>query len=160
MTFSYKKNLIFIIALGLLAASFTGCMKEDHWQGWKVINDQWYENHKNDVGYELLPSGVSYKKIREGNPSDGRPNVGSSIVATYTGTLFNDSVFDKGTKASLGTLGYTVAGFQEILLKMHPGDIYRFRIPYDLGYGSAGSGVKVPPYSALQFEVELNAFYN
>lgn len=160
MTFSYKKNLIFIIALGLLGASFTGCMKEDHWQDWKVINDQWYEKHKNDAGYTLLPSGVSYKQTRWGNPSDGRPNAGSSIVATYTGTLFNDSIFDKGTNANLGTLGYTVAGFQEVLLKMHVGDKYQFRIPFGLGYGAKGSGVKVPPYSVLQFEVELNAFYN
>ena len=160
MTFSYKKNLIFIIALGLLGASFTGCMKEDHWQDWKVINDQWYEKHKNDAGYTLLPSGVSYKVIRLGNPSDGRPNAGSSIFGTYTGKLFNDSVFRSADNSTMSDLSYDLFGFKEIILMMHVGDKYQFRIPSGLGYGAKGSGVKVPPYSVLQFEVELNAFYN
>ncbi|VBB45857.1 Peptidyl-prolyl cis-trans isomerase [uncultured Paludibacter sp.] len=154
MKFSHKKNLIFIITLALFSYFFTSCIKEDNWVDWKVMNEQWYEAHKNDPGFTVTSSGLCYKVIRLGNPSDRKPNLYSTIVATYTGKLYNDSIFDKGEEVPL-TLSYLVEGWQEMLVKMHTGDIYEIYVPWNLGYGKDGSGTSIPPYSTLKFRIEL-----
>jgi FKBP-type peptidyl-prolyl cis-trans isomerase len=53
-----------------------------------------------------------------------------------------------------------VEGFAEGLKKMSEFDTYEFYIPYNLGYGIAGSGTEgttshIPPYSTLIFRVYL-----
>ena len=155
MKFFHKKNVIFIIGLTLFSFVMTGCMKEDDWQDWKVLNEQWYETHKSDPGFTRTSSGLCYKVIRLGNPADRKPNLYSTIVATYSGKLYNDSIFDAGEETTLGTLGYLVEGWQEALLKMHTGDIYELYVPWELGYGEDGSGTAIPPYSTLKFRIEL-----
>ncbi|MFV0471305.1 MAG: FKBP-type peptidyl-prolyl cis-trans isomerase [Paludibacteraceae bacterium] len=159
MNLSFHKNIIFATFLVLFSYLLVGCHKEDHWIDWKTINEQWYETHKNDDGFTLLPSGTSYRVLRWGNPSDGKPNTSSYITATYTGKFFNDSIFDQDTTATLGLVSGLVSGFQEVILKMHPGDVYEFYLPWSLGYGSSSYGT-IPPYSSLKFKVELIRFNN
>lgn len=155
MKFLNTKNVMFVITLTLFSYIITSCKKEDNWADWKVLNEQWYETHKNDAGFKRTTSGLCYKVIQLGNPSDRKPNLYSNIVATYTGKLYNDSVFDSGTKSLLGALYNLVPGWQEALLKMHTGDIYELYIPSELGYGDDGSGTSIPPYSTLKFRIEL-----
>ncbi len=50
-----------------------------------------------------------------------------------------------------------VDGFATALQKMVLGDKWRVYIPYQLGYGTSGSG-SVPGYSTLIFEIELVAY--
>ncbi len=163
MKFSFNKNAAFILFVVLLSVSFTSCMNEDNWIDWKNLNEKWHNAHKNDDGFTLLPSGVSYKILNNstpGNPADGKPQSSSSYVTVnYKGRLFNDYVFDEGTNTDF-VVGYTVSGFREVLMKMHPGDSCEIRIPWDQGYGEDGSGSSIPPYSTLKFNVRLNSFLN
>lgn len=155
MKFLNRKNVMFVVVLTMFSYLITSCQKEDNWADWKVLNEQWYQAHKNDEGFTRTSSGLCYKIYQSGNPEDRRPNLYSSIVATYKGTLYNDSVFDSATEKELGNLYNLVPGWQEVLLKMHTGDIYDVYIPWELGYGADGSGTSIPPYSTLKFRIEL-----
>ncbi len=113
------------------------------------------ENAKKD-NIVVLPSGLQYEVIREGNGK--KPSATSKVKCHYEGTLIDgtkfDSSYDRGEPATFG-LNQVIAGWTEGLQLMSEGAKYRFFIPYDLGYGERGAGASIPPYAALVFDVEL-----
>ena len=113
------------------------------------------ENAKKD-NIVVLPSGLQYEVIREGNGK--KPSATSKVKCHYEGTLIDgtkfDSSYDRGEPATFG-LNQVIAGWTEGLQLMSEGAKYRFFIPYNLGYGERGAGVSIPPYAALVFDVEL-----
>ncbi len=113
------------------------------------------ENAKKD-NIVVLPSGLQYEVIREGN--DKKPSATSKVKCHYEGTLIDgtkfDSSYDRGEPATFG-LNQVIAGWTEGLQLMSEGAKYRFFIPYNLGYGERGAGASIPPYAALVFDVEL-----
>ncbi|QUB52109.1 FKBP-type peptidyl-prolyl cis-trans isomerase [Prevotella nigrescens] len=113
------------------------------------------ENAKKD-NIVVLPSGLQYEVIREGNGK--KPSATSKVKCHYEGTLIDgtkfDSSYDRGEPATFG-LNQVIAGWTEGLQLMTEGAKYRFFIPYNLGYGERGAGASIPPYAALVFDVEL-----
>ena len=113
------------------------------------------ENAKKD-NIVVLPSGLQYEVIREGNGK--KPSATSKVKCHYEGTLIDgtkfDSSYDRGEPATFG-LNQVTAGWTEGLQLMSEGAKYRFFIPYNLGYGERGAGASIPPYAALVFDVEL-----
>ena len=113
------------------------------------------ENAKKD-GVVVLPSGLQYTVLREGTLR--KPKATDSVVCHYEGMLIDGTMFDssiqRGEPATFG-LQQVIAGWTEGLQLMQEGAKYRFFIPYLLGYGEAGAGQSIPPYSALIFDVEL-----
>ena len=113
------------------------------------------ENAKKD-NIVVLPSGLQYEVIREGNGK--KPSATSKVKCHYEGTLIDgtkfDSSYDRGEPATFG-LNQVIAGWTEGLQLMSEGAKYRFFIPYNLGYGARGAGASIPPYAALVFDVEL-----
>ena len=113
------------------------------------------ENAKKD-NIVVLPSGLQYEVIREGNGK--KPSATSKVKCHYEGTLIDgtkfDSSYDRGEPATFG-LNQVIAGWTEGLQLMSEGAKYRFLIPYNLGYGERGAGASIPPYAALVFDVEL-----
>ncbi len=113
------------------------------------------ENAKKD-NIVVLPSGLQYEVIREGNGK--KPSATSKVKCHYEGTLIDgtkfDSSYDRGEPATFG-LNQVIAGWTEGLQLMSEGSKYRFFIPYNLGYGERGAGASIPPYAALVFDVEL-----
>lgn len=113
------------------------------------------ENAKKD-DIVVLPSGLQYEVIREGNGK--KPSATSKVKCHYEGTLIDgtkfDSSYDRGEPATFG-LNQVIAGWTEGLQLMSEGAKYRFFIPYNLGYGERGAGASIPPYAALVFDVEL-----
>jgi len=51
-----------------------------------------------------------------------------------------------------------IKGWTEGVQLMSPGSKYRFYVPQELAYGSRGAGGRIPPYSALVFDIELLSF--
>ncbi len=47
-----------------------------------------------------------------------------------------------------------IDGFSTALQHMKEGDIWEIWVPWELGYGSSGSG-NIPGYTTLVFEIEL-----
>ena len=113
------------------------------------------ENSKNE-GVVILPSGLQYKVLREGNGR--KPKATDEVVCHYEGFLVDGTVFDssfqRGEPATV-PLNQVITGWTEGLQLMQEGAKYRFFIPYRLGYGEGGAGTLIPPFSALIFDVEL-----
>ena len=113
------------------------------------------ENGKKE-GVVVLPSGLQYQVLREGNGN--KPSATDQVECHYEGTLINGQVFDssykRGQTATFG-LNQVIKGWSEGLQLMQEGAKYRFFIPYHLAYGAQGAGQNIPPYATLIFDVEL-----
>ena len=113
------------------------------------------ENAKKE-GVTVLPSGLQYTVIKEGNGS--KPKATDKVKCHYEGTLPNGTVFDSSYRRgepAVFPLNGVIAGWTEGVQLMAEGAKYRFFIPYHLAYGERGAGQAIPPYAALVFDVEL-----
>lgn len=121
---------------------------------------------------------VYAKVIRSGEGTDS-PMSTDSIRVSYKGRLIPSAsykegyVFDSGsnygaydddtnatTKFVMLASGSEalITGWITALLHMHRGDYWRIYIPSELGYGTSGSGSKVPGHSVLIFDLTLVDF--
>ena len=107
-------------------------------------------------GVVVLPSGLQYEVITEGNGK--KPSATDRVQCHYEGTLIDGTVFDssikRGEPAVFG-VNQVIKGWVEALQLMQEGAKWRLYIPYDMAYGEHGAGEMIPPYSALVFDVEL-----
>ncbi|MEZ0268045.1 MAG: FKBP-type peptidyl-prolyl cis-trans isomerase [Phycisphaerae bacterium] len=71
-----------------------------------------------------------------------------------TGAQFDSSVGQAPFKLTLGE-GQVIKGWDEGLVGMKIGEKRRLEIPAAMGYGERGAGDKIPPNSALVFDVEM-----
>ena len=107
-------------------------------------------------GVIVLPSGLQYKVIKEG---EGRmPELTDKVKCHYEGTFVDgekfDSSYDRKQPAVFG-VNQVIPGWTEALQLMSEGSVWELYIPYKLGYGEAGAQGAIPPYSALVIKVEL-----
>ena len=166
-------QILLILAISALSLIFSACEKQDAYMDWKVMNNDWLEANKNDKNsfpfnwtidvlktplinaeFQTTESGIKYKILRLGNPADRMPNPTSYIWATYEGKLIDGTDFESQVDSYWDYLQNLPIGVQEILLKMHIGDIYEFYLPYTMAFGEKGD-YKVPPYSTVIYRVEL-----
>lgn len=101
-------------------------------------------------------SGLQYEILLPGNGV--KPTAKNKVTVHYHGTLIDGTVFDSSVERSQpATFGVTqvIQGWVEGLQLMPLGAKYKFFIPYDLAYGERAAGAKIPPFSALVFDVEL-----
>lgn len=122
----------------------------------KANGEAWLADNATKEGVVVLPSGLQYKVLQEGN---GRsPKATDSVKCHYEGMLTDGTLFDssiqRGEPATFPLNG-VIAGWTEGLQLMKEGAKYRFFIPYHLAYGEHGAGQQIPPFSALVFDVEL-----
>ena len=107
-------------------------------------------------GVVKLPSGLQYKIIESGNGKS--PKAEDKVTVHYTGKLINGVEFDSSHRRGKPTtfqVNQVIKGWTEALQLMHEGDKWELYIPPDLAYGEAGASSKIPPNSALVFDVEL-----
>ena len=121
----------------------------------KVGEDYLAENSKKE-GVVVLPSGLQYKVIKEGNGK--KPKLTDKVKCHYEGTFVDgekfDSSYDRKQPAVFG-VNQVIPGWTEALQLMSEGSEWMLYIPYNLGYGEAGAQGAIPPYAALIFKVEL-----
>lgn len=112
--------------------------------------------NKNKPGVHVLPSGLQYMVLTEGNGK--KPTSKDTVVCHYHGTLIDgtvfDSSYDRGEPAEFGVT-QVIAGWVEALQLMTEGSKWRLFVPSDLAYGSRGAGQHIQPHSTLIFDVEL-----
>ena len=114
------------------------------------------EENKKKPGVKVLPSGLQYKIIKEGT---GRSPIETDTVkAHYRGTLINGEEFDSSYKRNEPAefaVNRLIPGWKEALLLMKEDAKWELFIPANLAYGQRGAPPRIPPNSALVFEMEL-----
>lgn len=114
------------------------------------------EENKKNPNVKVLPSGLQYEVIREGNGK--QPKATDRVRCHYEGTLIDGTLFDssiqRGEPAIFG-VNQVIKGWVEALQLMSEGAKWKLYIPSDLAYGANGAGEMIPPHSTLIFEVEL-----
>jgi FKBP-type peptidyl-prolyl cis-trans isomerase len=121
-----------------------------------VAGEKFLQENKKRPEVKTMPSGLQYEVIKEG---DGvKPTDDDTVICHYAGTLINGTEFESSYKRGQ-PITYNIHGFipgwTEGLQYMKVGSKYKFYIPYQLAYGTQGSGPNIPGGSALIFELEL-----
>lgn len=120
------------------------------------VAQSFLEKNGKDSGVVTLPSGLQYKVITEGTGK--KPDSSSTVTVHYTGALADGTEFDssikRGQPATFPVVG-VIPGWTQALQLMTVGSKWKLFIPPQLGYGPQGAGARIPPNSALVFEVEL-----
>ncbi len=99
-------------------------------------------------------SGLTYI-IHEPGDADDKPTRTSEVEAIYRGTFLSGEQFDSSNGAPRSFfLNNVIRGWTEGLQLIGKGGSMTLFVPYELGYGAAGTGT-IPPFSVLRFEVEL-----
>lgn len=155
---SGKNYLIFAaVLIGFyFIMTYTPMMSEEELLATKQASIDYLETNKAQHGVMTTKSGLQYKVLEEGT-GQVHPKVTDSVTVHYVGSLVDGTVFDssieRGKPISFG-LEKVIAGWKEGIPLMVVGDKTRFFIPAELAYGEAKAG-KIPPNSALVFDVEL-----
>lgn len=114
-----------------------------------------FEENKLKEGIVETESGIQYQILKEGNGA--KPTSTDRVKVHYHGTLLDGSVFDssvdRGEPVEFGVTE-VIAGWTEALQLMPIGSKWKVYVPFNLGYGTRGSG-PIKPYSTLVFEIEL-----
>ena len=114
------------------------------------------EANRAKEGVTTLPSGLQYKVLTEG--TGPKPATTDTVTVHYRGTLIDGTEFDSSysrNEPATFPLNRVIKGWTEGLQLMSEGAKWELYIPPDLGYGPQGAGARIPPQSALVFEVEL-----
>ena len=121
----------------------------------KGATAEFLTKNKDKQGVKTTSTGLQYEVLKEGKGR--KPTLKDKVTVHYTGTLISgqkfDSSHDRGQPAEFPVNGI-IKGWQEALVMMREGSVYRLYIPPDLAYG-AQAQPGIPPYSALVFDVEL-----
>ncbi|MGE5838391.1 MAG: FKBP-type peptidyl-prolyl cis-trans isomerase, partial [Deltaproteobacteria bacterium] len=107
-------------------------------------------------GVVTLPSGLQYQVLKKGEGQS--PKAVDRVTVHYKGTFIDgkefDSSYSRGKPVSF-VLDRVIKGWTEGVQLMKPGAKWKLFIPAKLAYGEKGLGSRIPPNSALIFEVEL-----
>ncbi|MBS1640557.1 MAG: FKBP-type peptidyl-prolyl cis-trans isomerase [Bacteroidetes bacterium] len=117
------------------------------------------EKNKTEEGVVVLPSGLQYKILTEGNGA--KPTVTNNVTCHYHGTTIDGTVFDSSVqrgKPATFPLNMVIKGWTEGLQLMPVGSKFRFFIPPHLAYGDRQVSAAIGPNSTLIFDVELISF--
>lgn len=113
------------------------------------------EKNKSKSGVKTTASGLQYEVLKSG--SGKKPKASDRVEVHYHGTLIDGTVFDssvdRGEPATFSVTGL-IPAWTEALQMMSVGDKWKLYVPPSIAYGPRAAG-KIPPNSALMFEVEL-----
>jgi len=113
------------------------------------------ENSKKE-GVHILPSGLQYKIIKEGNGK--QPTDKDRVECNYRGTFIGGAEFDSSRKSGVPAVfgvAEVIAGWKEALQLMPTGSTWQIFVPSKLAYGERGKPGSIGPNMALIFEIEL-----
>ena len=118
-------------------------------------SEEFLETNKTKTGIVVMPSGVQYRVIEEGE--GGRPGMESTVKVHYRGSKMDgrefDSSFARGVPEEF-TVNAVLQGWQEVLPLMKQGSTWQIFVPPELAFGQRGNP-PVGPNEALMFDLKL-----
>jgi FKBP-type peptidyl-prolyl cis-trans isomerase FklB len=118
-------------------------------------SESFLEANKTKTGIVVMPSGVQYRVIEEGDGA--RPGMESTVKVHYRGSKMDgrefDSSFARGVPEEF-TVNAVLAGWQEVLPLMKQGSTWQIFVPPELAFGQRGNP-PVGPNEALMFDLKL-----
>lgn len=134
-----------------------GSILEKRYPEKKKVAEAEMKVYAKNAELKAIGDGVYYKVVKEGDGE--KPKADGIAEVIYEGKLTNDTIFDSSEKMQPGKpvempVGGIIKGLQKALLQMPVGSVWEIYIPYNLGYGAAGSG-PIPPFSNLIFKIDL-----
>ena len=121
----------------------------------RTKSEDYLANNKSKKNIVVLPSGVQYRVIEEGDGS--RPTVESEVIVHYRSSTMSgleyDSSFARGEPVSF-KVAQVLKGWQDILPLMKVGSKWQVFVPPELGYGVRGQP-PVGPNEVLVFDINL-----
>ncbi len=118
--------------------------------------DAFLAENRNKTGIVVLPSGVQYRIIEEGNGS--RPGLEDTVSVHYRSSKVDgielDSSFARGVPQEF-TVNQVLQGWQEVLPLMKVGSTWQIFVPPELAFGQRGNPPAVGPNEALMFDLKL-----
>ena len=117
--------------------------------------DEFLEQNKSKNGIVVLPSGVQYRIIEEGEGT--HPGMEDTVRVHYRGSKINghefDSSFARGVPEEF-PVNTVLRGWQEVLPLMKTGATWQIFVPPELAFGARGNP-PVGPNEALMFDLKL-----
>jgi len=148
-----RKALCLGVLAGVLAmATADGSAKMEKY--YKRTGSKWLNEKAKEDGVFRLPSGMLFKVLKEGSGKGKSPGPNDQSDVTYAGQLKTGEQFDAGTTKFAPN--QVIAGWTEAMQLMCEGEQWEVYIPYDQAYGARGSPPKIPAFSPLQFQMEIN----
>ncbi|MGA0265674.1 MAG: FKBP-type peptidyl-prolyl cis-trans isomerase N-terminal domain-containing protein [Lysobacterales bacterium] len=118
-------------------------------------SEEFLEQNKGKTGIVVMPSGVQYRVIEEGDGA--RPQLDSTVRVHYRGSKMDgrefDSSFARGVPEEF-TVDAVLQGWQEVLPLMKQGSTWQIFVPPELAFGQRGNP-PVGPNEALMFDLKL-----
>jgi len=118
-------------------------------------SETFLEANKTKTGIVVMPSGVQYRIIEEGEGA--RPGMESSVRVHYRGSKMDgrefDSSFARGVPEEF-VVNSVLQGWQEVLPLMKQGATWQIFVPPELAFGQRGNP-PVGPNEALMFDLKL-----
>jgi len=113
------------------------------------------EKMAKEPGAQSFPSGLIYKKVRDG--AGASPAATSTVSVNYEGKLIDGTVFDSSyarNEPAKFPLNGVIPCWTEGVQKMKVGEKAQLVCPSNIAYGQNGQGT-IPPGATLVFTVEL-----
>jgi FKBP-type peptidyl-prolyl cis-trans isomerase FkpA len=142
-----------LLFLFLLLLTFSSCTKDRQDDLDQALIDDYLAN--NGLTAQSTSSGLHYIILSEGNSE--RPDLSSTVIISYTGTLLNGSEFDSSPYSTFN-LNSLIEGWKEGIPYIGKGGQIILIVPSKLGYGEE-SLPDIPANSVLVFHIQLFDFY-
>jgi len=124
-----------------------------------IKSEEFLAKNKLKTGVVVLPSGVQYRIIDEGEGD--RPNMDSTVMIHYRGSKMDErefvSTFSTGTPEAVQINSEAVLpGWKDVLPLMKTGSSWQVFIPPELGFGErVNQNFGIGPNEALRFDIKL-----
>ncbi len=168
-----KKIFYFIsAALAIIAIHSCGLSEEestwDTYADWRNDNLEWLEAQKTLKNADGTYFYTKVQPTYEGsnyvlmhffedpslNAGNLQPLYTSAATVNYTVRLYDGTLIDSAANFTNALNDGLIDGWAIALQQMHVGDTAQVVMPYQVAYGSTGSG-SIYPYSALTFNIRL-----
>jgi len=168
-----NKLFIFLLLCILIVSCKSSNDPEVVYADWNLKNKQYFNQMKDSADYVLynIPSSRGgnsfyYKILSPGTQTSESASDSTRIYINYRGKLITGSVFDQ-TYSGNSALNDNTAlpswfrmkdlkiGLVENLKLMKIGEVRRFILPQELGYGTEIDHPAIPPYSTTIWDVQL-----